>query len=313
MALTGSEPGLILGPGRSKMFRVLATLTLFALCRVPQPAPTPEQPSLRFFALGDTGTGGPGQYQVGRAIAEHCKRSGCDFGLLLGDNFYPSGVTSTSDPQWEEKFEKPYADLLSAGIPFYAVLGNHDVDEGQDFERGAHQVAYSQVQSKWIMPARHYKFEAGDATFIALDTEAIHRNVDRAVSVQGEFARGAIASATKPWIIAFGHHPYRSNGRSGNAGERLARFFEENLCRNVDLYLSGHDHNLQVLDSSGCKALLVVSGGGGYETYELSNVNPFRFQERSLGFVYVVASSTRLTAQAINAEGAVLFTHELAK
>lgn len=108
-----------------------------------QPAAAPA--SVRFFAMGDQGTGDPDQGNVARAVFELCQRSGCDFGLLLGDNFYPSGVESTSDPQWQAKFEKPYADLLAAGIPFYAVLGNHDTDEGRDWGRADHQVAYSGV------------------------------------------------------------------------------------------------------------------------------------------------------------------------
>ncbi|MBL9107498.1 MAG: metallophosphoesterase [Myxococcales bacterium] len=49
-----------------------------------------------------------------------------DFGILLGDNFYVSGVSGVSgvdDPQWQDKFELPYSDLT---FPIYAVLGNHD-------------------------------------------------------------------------------------------------------------------------------------------------------------------------------------------
>ena len=269
--------------------------------------------AIRFFALGDTGTGGEEQYQVGRAIAEHCRAVGCDFGVLLGDNFYPAGVTSTTDSQWDQKFERPYTDLLAAGISFYAVLGNHDVDEGRDFGRAAHQVAYGQVNSKWIMPARHYTFEAGEAVFIALDTEAIVVNHERAVAVQGDFVRRTLGANEKPWVIAFGHHPYRSNGKNGNAGDRLGRFFEENLCERADLYLAGHDHNLQVLQSPGCKPLLVVSGGGGYGTYSLQEANPSRFQERSHGFVFVTVSGDKLGVQALDAKGNALFTHEVSR
>ena len=41
---------------------------------------------------------------------------------MLGDNMYGS-----QQPQdFVDKFERPYAPLLQAGVPFYAALGNHD-------------------------------------------------------------------------------------------------------------------------------------------------------------------------------------------
>jgi len=47
---------------------------------------------VRFVALGDTGKGNPSQYQVGAAIGAHCAKLGCDFVVLLGDNFYQNGA-----------------------------------------------------------------------------------------------------------------------------------------------------------------------------------------------------------------------------
>jgi N-acetylmuramoyl-L-alanine amidase len=64
--------------------------------------------------VGDTGTGGPDQFKVAGAIFQTCASSGCDFGLLLGDNFYPDGVSSADDPQRKTKFEQPYFAVLRA-------------------------------------------------------------------------------------------------------------------------------------------------------------------------------------------------------
>ena len=45
-----------------------------------------------------------------------------EFVIMLGDNIYGS-----ERPQdFVRKFEKPYEALLSAKVPFYASLGNHD-------------------------------------------------------------------------------------------------------------------------------------------------------------------------------------------
>jgi hypothetical protein len=68
--------------------------------------PDAPPPTVRFAVLGDTGEGNTAQYDVGRAIKTICDRAGgCDFALLLGDNIYDDGVTSTTDSQWQTKFE----------------------------------------------------------------------------------------------------------------------------------------------------------------------------------------------------------------
>ena len=50
------------------------------------------------MVLGDSGTGGPKQYEVSNAMKTVCLSLECDFVLLLGDIIYNSGVTSADDP-----------------------------------------------------------------------------------------------------------------------------------------------------------------------------------------------------------------------
>jgi tartrate-resistant acid phosphatase type 5 len=123
----------------------------------------------------------------------------------------------------------------------------------------------------------------------------------------------AASSGAQPWVVAFGHHPYRSNGENGNAPPRLDRFLESVMCPRADLYLAGHDHNLQMLTAPGCRALLVVAGGGGYETYALPGTQPTLFQARSLGFAYVVLTPSRMRVELVDGDGSRLFVHEVAR
>ena len=287
------------------------------------PAPSPAAgvrrlaaASVRFFAFGDGGTGGPDQYRVAAAVEKKCAASGCDFGVLLGDNVYPDGVTSVDDPQWKSKFEEPYAGLLARGIPFYAVLGNHDYADGADLGRGAFQVAYSAGHPQWRMPAEHYTFEQGPARFIALDTQKIVANDRESAGAQSAMVEQALKGTSGSWVIGLGHHPYLSNGVNGNAGRLLSEFLEDRLCRGADLYLAGHDHNLQVLQAperSPCRSLFVVAGGGGYETYALEGANPALFQTRQLGFVYVTVETSRLALEVLDADAVTLFVKELGR
>lgn len=48
--------------------------------------------------------------------------------LMLGDNIYPDG----NPTDLQDKFERPYAELIRRGVNFYASLGNHDVRKGRD-------------------------------------------------------------------------------------------------------------------------------------------------------------------------------------
>jgi hypothetical protein len=74
-----------------------------------------------------------------------------EFVIMLGDNIYGS-----ERPQdFAEKFEKPYATLLTQKVPFYAALGNHD-DPTQRYYKPFN-----------MNGERFYTFTKGDARFFA--------------------------------------------------------------------------------------------------------------------------------------------------
>jgi tartrate-resistant acid phosphatase type 5 len=274
------------------------------------PLSAPATNHVRFFALGDTGTGGAGQIAVADMIEQKCAQSGCDFGILLGDNFYPDGVTSEMDPQWQTKFELPYKNI---NVPFYAVLGNHDYGDGQYLDRAAFQIEYGKKNPKWIMPNDFYFFEKTNALFLALNTEEITRT-STASDQEGEYFSGLLAQKQAQWIFALGHRPYISNGNNGNAGRRLSDFMENHICPRADFYFSGHDHNLQLMGpTKNCKSNLVVSGGGGYELYDLPGNNPSIFQKKTRGFVYVDIDGAKLHLEIINDIGDVEFSKDFLK
>ena len=265
------------------------------------PGPAQQEQPLRFIAIGDTGKGNETQYAVARAMKTVCDEAGgCAFALLLGDNIYPAGITTPTDPQMEEKFERPYAEL---SFPFYAVLGNHDYGPSWEFWRAQAELDYAKRSPKFRMPSRHYAFTEGPAAFIAVDTKALFWEV---IAYERRAFKTSLAKATAPWKIAFGHHPYLSNGKHGNAGNYeglpfgwlpgagggLRDFFEDEVCGKVDLYLSGHDHSLQDLGER-CGTEWIVSGAGA-STTPLGERNPVRFQASVPGFVLLEATATQM-------------------
>ena len=137
----------------------------------------------------------------------------------------------------------PYAPLK---IPFYVVLGNHD-----SYGNSEAQIEYSRYSKWWNMPDRFYQVKIGNTHLIGIDSYSFDDE-------QAEFVEKTLNDSTAKWKIVFGHHPVRSYGfHRGKLS--LKKKLLPLLCRFDAIYLSGHDHDLQVLNSD-CKTPLVVSG-----------------------------------------------------
>jgi hypothetical protein len=273
------------------------------------PPVAPEKP-LRFLAVGDTGKGNDGQRAVAKAMAETCRLRGCDFVVLLGDNFYESGASSPTDPIFKERFEDVYVGMP---MPFWAVLGNHDYGArglGSEFSKPDNQIAYASTSSRFKMPARYFHFVAGPVEFFALDTNAQMYKRD---GQQKADVAAWIAASTAPWKISLGHHPYLSNGSHGNAGKYedkswlpvlsgggVKSFAEQVVCGKVDIALSGHDHNQQWLEDTCDGTELIVSGAGAEGKEIASQRNAARYQSGELGFLYAEVTSKQFVAEFVN-------------
>jgi hypothetical protein len=247
--------------------------------------------------LGDAGSGDAAQQAVAQNAATTCANLGCDAVLYLGDNFYPSGVTGPDDPQWASTFDAPYAAMTQ---PFWAVLGNHDYGGkgiGYDKERAAAQVAVGRRGGKFVMPDRFYARSLRHVDVFALDTPAIVHGDD---ADQRAAVRAWLASSKGRWRVVVGHHPYWSSGLHGDAGiydnqqappERVGTawkaFFDEELCGKIDVYISGHDHDLEWLKGP-CKMELVISGGGGVAARPVPGErHPSRYKKAAQGVFWI--------------------------
>lgn len=259
----------------------------------------------RFLVLGDTGDGSLNQYAVAVGMEAVCAASGCDFALLVGDNFYPAGVTSTSDAQWTDAFEAPYAGL---DLQFWAVMGNHDWDHSLDTTLLDAQVDYTAVSAKWYMPADYYARTEGDVTFFGIDTQMIGVGAGAA---QEAWLPTERAASTSTWNLLFGHHPTLSNGPHGDAGGDWKSFYDTYGCGQYDAYFAGHDHNLQWLEDS-CGTALFVSGAG-HSAYPLLGTHPTSFEAQSLGFLWVEIEGRTLTGVFYDQDGAELFRQTMIK
>ena len=275
----------------------------------------PSTESVRFLAFGDSGEGNEAQFATASAAEGVCEERGCDFALLLGDNFYDVGVTSVDDPQFADKFEMPYAGL---DMPFYVILGNHDYgDFIPDWNRGQYQIDYADVNDKWTMPDFWYTFtsESGQTQFFALDTMRVMFNHE--LSEQRTWLETELAASTSPWKVAFGHHPYISNGQHGNAGnyegigglpviagDYVKELVEDYLCGQVHAYINGHDHNRQSFDPV-CGTYFFVSGAAAKTTdFAFHDDNPTTWGDDTReGFLWAEIEGETMTVAHYDLDG----------
>jgi Calcineurin-like phosphoesterase len=162
--------------------------------------------SLKFGVLGDFGTGKRQQYELAAEMAKAHERFPFELVITVGDNLYGS----QRPRDFQTKFEEPYKALLSAGVKFYASLGNHDEREGQRYYK------LFNMDGKL-----YYSFKAPqqNVRFFALD------------------------STNEAWKIPYFHHPLYSSGERHGSTPALRKVWEPLFVKyGVSVVFAGHDH-----------------------------------------------------------------------
>lgn len=291
---------------------ILGGLALHLVGWTPWPsAPAPAAPPARLslLAVGDTGEPGgwlPGfsdQDRVGRAMAEVDREAPVDAVVLLGDNFYPDGLRDADiEERLRENVEEPYCRFVALTalgrarlggcasrdrdhhpVPLLAVLGNHDYKLRQSPDLQRHRVpAYL---ADWSVPeglAAVTELGAG-VSLVRVDSMQLVEGADPAPVTE------ALRRARGPWRILAAHHPMVDPGRGldPHIGPAMRRAVAEAHVP-VQLYLSGHEHNLQVLTAPPPAPPLQVVAGGGSNTRHVHPTPAERlFGLESLGFARV--------------------------
>ena len=245
--------------------------------------------TLRLALVGDAGL------QTVSVASAITKTKPYDAILLLGDNFYPCGVRSATDPKWHVVDALTHLD-----IPIYAVLGNHDYCGKPDVQVNANV-------PNWHMPARQYILRSSLADIAMLDTTPYAYGNSKNVE---EMVRDTFATSTATWRIAVGHHVITSSGYHSILPRREARRMRGLLPvlrdEKVDLYLDGHDHHEELLDLH--HPLIVVSGAGS-DPVPMITVRPQTVWPKETHFHEPIAFATleitrdALTIEFINAKG----------
>jgi 3',5'-cyclic AMP phosphodiesterase CpdA len=196
--------------------------------------------SLTFAVIGDHGTGQTPQYDVARQMLKSHATSPFEMVVMVGDNMYGS----QKPRDFSYKFEIPYGPLLRMGIPFYAVLGNHDEPDNRHYPNFN------------MNGARYYATTRGPVRFFFCDTNFMDPQ-------QVKWIDTALAESRDDWKIVVFHHPIYSDGDRHGPNVSLRVVLEPLLVRHgVDVVFTGHEHIYErVREQKGITHFIVGSSG----------------------------------------------------
>lgn len=230
-----------------------------------------KKPATRFVVFGDCGTGFPEQ----KAIAYQVSLQKPQFVLITGDNVYNSGQVSEYLTRFFPVYLSPDASPekgapLMKSIPFYMLVGNHDVQASEldknpgglafyyfnDLPLNAPATeltvnatgqpdvvkAFGKVTGGRYPRLANYSFDHGNVHITCLDANPYVNPLDPYLI---EWLRSDMSTCRADWKMVAFHHPGFNSSKSHydyQLMRLLSPVFEQ---LGVDLVLNGHVHNYQ--------------------------------------------------------------------
>ena len=291
-------------------------------------------PVAHLLAVGDCGVKRAHlarQRAVSEGMARYARRHAFrpDALALLGDNFYGGlGRSGVKSPRWQSNVEAMYPPDAFPG-PVLGVLGNHDYSDGPVASAAA-QLAYAKYnpQTRWSMPHKWYRFDldgprdpaagaaapAPLATVLVIDTNFVFNGglTSRERKRQAAWLEDQLAAPRGGrWLFVFGHHPLYSSGSHGDTPALIDHLDPLLRRHKVDLYLSGHDHDLQHIEFKRHPTSFAVSGAGGARAREIRDRRRGAFARSVYGFTHLEVRRERFVLRHLDANGTQL--HGFAK
>lgn len=284
----------------------------------------------RFLVLGDWGRQGrENQSVVADAMAQKARSFRPDFIISTGDNFYETGLVSYDDPAFDASFRNVYhhAELQ---VPWLVALGNHDYGEagsndkpdctkaskasGECYFGPSHQLDIRLVHrdSRWHCERTFSEtFADGAVEIFFIDTTPIISSyadenwasnrgglLEQSWEDQVRELEARLARSQADWKLVVGHHPIRTNHRSDLMYADMVDRVEPLLIKyGVQLYMCGHDHNLQYIYNPDRGYHQITSGAGSQIGSGFYGEKDSPFQYAANGFVAVAMGRNSLRVE----------------
>jgi hypothetical protein len=215
--------------------------------------------------------------------------------ITVGDNSYENGSAAAVAAD-----QSPYTADIAAGT-FYPTPGNHDWLNGSIepstsvFHRPPHYVAH---------------LGSGLVDLFVTDMNYQDPDGDGAGSHQAAQYQADVRASTATWKITTGHQAFYSSGQHGSQGYTHWAILPE-----IDLFLSGHDHDFEHLQIGG-KAF-VVNGVGGRNLIPVCRFGcipgSIWHDDKHFGAVRLTVTPAVLTVDFVTVLGQVVHSFQLTK
>jgi hypothetical protein len=181
-----------------------------------------------------------------------------DAWILLGDNAYSNGT----DAEFTSNFFNPYGSTILKNHKLYPSPGNHDYAQSAS-RQADHNLPY---YSMFTLPANaecggvtsgtehYFSYDIGNVHFISLNSygkeDGGTTRMYDTLGAQAVWVKQDLAANTKPWVIAYWHHPPYTMGSHNSDTETELINIRQNFIRileryGVDLILTGHSHDYE--------------------------------------------------------------------
>ncbi|WP_223585978.1 chitosanase [Microbacterium sp. OVT16B] len=227
------------------------------------------------------------------------------FYITLGDMQYDDAKAS----DFSTVYAKSWGTVKGNTWP---IPGNHETYDDYD---NLDPKAYRDYFGNRATPQgkMYYSYDYSNWHFIALDSNTF---TDQA---QLNWLAADLASNTKQCVVAYMHHPAFSSGDHGN--EPASQPVWKMLANaNVELVLSGHDHDYErfnAMNASGAASssgtVQIVSGLGGHEMRDFGNTkaNSAKRINTAYGVSKLDFTDTSVTHSFVDIGGTVLDTNTI--
>tara|TARA_R110002096_G_scaffold6206_10_gene28599 strand:- start:8452 stop:9738 length:1287 start_codon:yes stop_codon:yes gene_type:complete len=227
-----------------------------------------------------------GMFGVSKAMKSYCADAvRCDFGVLTGDNIYPSGATLGADgfddaQRFKDILQDPFGNIgnVEAGFLTYVTMGNHDWETSR--AGGFAQIEYLENAPGFYMDGPYYTIKPPaakgavelfivDTSMILADSEVREDTLNddgsegslgdieepdyfvqpltAAEKQQPQWLENALRNSTAKWKLVVAHHPiWSSSGSKFEQARVLREKIMPALCKYADAYIVGHEHTLEV-------------------------------------------------------------------
>ena len=240
------------------------------------------EPPIQFAILGDSRDGKKVYTQLIQKILDRKPH----FIIHLGDM-----ISRPKEKEWERLFEISKA----IDIPFFPVIGNHEV---ADTTRG--EEIY---RKQFILPEgkSYYAFQAGGSLFVILDSE---KGKGKILDEQWAWLKDILSSSNAPLKMIFIHRPLflpvdsfklgKAMDKHPLARDDLHQLFVKTKVKAV---FQGDDHRYNQMEND--HILYIITGGGGAPIYAFKDNGGY------FHYVWVSLQKGRLEGEVVDLEGQI--------